>query len=328
MKRFGILFASTGALLFGQAAGTSFSGPAVGFVQTSTPAELLPIRGVPGAARLGGAIQLPNTVTQTYLAPGGSYALAAQGDAGAIALVVLRAGGGVAANPALTPLSGAMAHPDLVAFSPNGGTAALYSAETNRVQVFAGLPNAPRLAEQVSNVSLDGSARALAVSDDAEALLMADATGTVYALSSNGAPVAVYHASQVSALAFVSQSHTAVVCDPASGSAAILQSGTVRMVQAPSNSECQARSAASTADGKTILIACAAQHAIWSIDLASGSVSANNVNTNVTALDRLGATDAFVMSPADRNGTYWIVRWQGESAEISFIGTANAGSGK
>lgn len=322
MKLLALLFAATGALAFGQAAGTSFSGPVTGFLPTQTPNELLPIRGVPGAARLGDAIRLPNTVTQIYLAPKQRYALAAQGETDPVALVVLRGAGGIEAAPILTPLSGAIAHPDLVAFSPNGGTAALYSGETKRIQVFAGLPGAPRLAQQVSDVSLAGSARALAVSDDAEAVLIADTTGTVYSVSSNGSPVAVYHASQVAALEFVSQSHDAIVCDPALGSAAILESGSVRTVQPPSDAGCQPSAAASTADGKTMLIACPAQHSIWSVNLATGSTSVRIVNTGVTTLDRLGAADSFLMSPADANGTYWVITWQADGPATSFIGAA------
>ncbi len=166
------------------------------------------------------------------------------------------------------------------------------------------------------------TACALAVSDDAGAVVIADASGTVYSVSSHAAPVAIYHASQVAALAFASQSHTAVVCDPVLGSATILQSGVVRMLQPPSNAGCQARAAASSADGKTMLIACQMQHQIWSIDLASGLTSVHSVNTNVTALDRLGATDSFLMSPADHNGTYWVVTWSAGEPAISFIGAA------
>jgi hypothetical protein len=326
MKRVAILFAATAMLVFGQVSGANFSGPVLGFVPGPTARELLPIRGIPGAARLGDPVSLPNTVTQTYLAPGHAYALAAQGEADPIALIVLRGAGALEATPTLTPISGAMAHPDLVAFCPNGGAAALYSEQRNSIQVFTGLPNAPQLLKQFSNVLL-GAASALAVSDDARELLIADATGTVYAVASNGAPVAVYHASQVSALAFVSQSHDAIVCDPVLGSAAILQAtSTVRMLQPPSNNGCQPRAAASSADGKTILIPCPAQHFIWSVDRASGETNTYGVKTNATALDRLGATDSFLLSPQDGNGTYWLLTWHADGPVLSFIGAAHAGA--
>lgn len=326
MKSLAIVFAASAGLVLGQMPGTNFSGPVLGFVPGPTASELLPIRGIPGAARLGDPVLLPKTVTQTYLASGHAYALAAQGDADPIAVVVLRGAGGLAANPVATAISGAMAHPDLVAFSPNGGAAALYSEQANRVQVFAGLPNSPRLAEQISNLSMAGDAHALAVSDDAQALLIADETGTVYAVPSNGTPVAVYHASQVSALAFVSQSHDAIVCDPVLGSAAILQAAsTVRTLQPPTNNGCQPRVAASTADGRTILIACPAQHLIWSVDRASGETSTYSVSTGATALERLGATDSFLLSPQDGNGAYWLFTWHADGPAISFVG-AGAGN--
>lgn len=331
MKRFAMVFAATAALLPASGSGPGngpnrFSGPALGFVPAATATALQPILGIPGAARLGDPISLPNTVTQTYIAPGHSYALAAQGPAGPMALILLRSAAGIQTNPVLAPMPGVMAYADLVAFNPSGGAAALYSKQANRIQVFTGLPASPHLSEDTSNLQIGGDAGLLALSDDAQCLLIADATGTVYALSPNTAPVPVFHSSQISALVFVSHSHDAIVCDPVLGSAAVLQVSTasagVQTLQPPSNSSCQPRAAASTADGGTLLIACPAQHLIWSVDRASGSTNAYSVSNGPTALDSVGARDVFLMSPPD-NGIYWILTWRAGGPVASFIGAAH-----
>jgi hypothetical protein len=323
MKRFALLFFAPAALLVGQASGTNgrFAGPTLGFVQGSAPSELQPILGIPGAARLGDPMLLPDSVTQTYLAPGHSYALAAQGSSAPLAVVLLRGSSGIAPNPTLVPIPGAMAHADLVAFSPTAAAAALYSQQSGEVQVFTALPNSPHLLRDISNVQIAGAAHALAVSDDAQSVLIADASGTVYALSANAAPAPVYHVSQVSALVFVSQSHDAIVCDPASGSAAIVSAdGAVQTLQPPSGNGCRPQAAASTTDGRTILMACPAEHLIWSVDRASGATSTYKVTTSPTALDNVGARDAFLISPADDGGTHWLLTWRPDGPVISFIG--------
>jgi hypothetical protein len=329
MKLLAIALLATPALLLAQTSGAAgrFSGPVLGFVPGWNPTELQPILGVPGAARLGNPISLPNSVTQTFLAPGHWYALAAQGTSAPIAIVRLRGTAGIEQHPALTPLASAMAHPDLVAFSPGGAVAALYSQQSGRLQVFAGLPDSPRLASDISNIEVAGIARALAISDDAQALLIADASGEVYTLSPNQALVSIYHSTQVSALAFASQSHDAIVCDPVLGSAAALHllaaNAGVQTLQPPSTDGCQPQAAASTADGSTILIACPAQHLIWSVDRASGATNSYKVSGSPSALDNVGARDAFLMSPADEGGTRWLITWRPEGPVMSFIGAAH-----
>lgn len=320
----GCFLATTGALLYGQAA-TSFSGPILGFVPGPSPNELLTIRGIPGAARISNSIFLPAAVSRIYLAPKQGYAVAQQGETGAISLVVLRSANGLVDTPVALPLSGAMSHPDLVTFSPNGTAAGLYSEATGNVQLFAGLPDSPRLVQQVSNISLAGGARAMAISDDAALLLMADGSGTVWIARSQTAPQPAYHASQVSALAFVPQSHDAIVCDPALDSITILPDGSsagVRTLQPPSNQECRPSAAALTSDGRTILIACPAQQRVWSVDRTTGASNSYSSKVGITAFDRVGAAESFLASPADSNGTYWLVTWNEGEPAFTFIGAA------
>lgn len=316
MKRFAIAFAIAGSLCAQTPAANS--GPTLGFVPGPAPWQLQPILGIPGAARLGAPISLSNTITQLYLAPGQSYALVTEGPNDPAALVVLRANGVLEATPTPRPLAGAFARPDLVAFSPTGQSFALYSQRANQVQVFTGFPNFPYSTEDIGFMP---KAVKLAVSDDAQAIEMADEYGAVYPLAIAKPLVPVYHSSQIAALAFLPQTHDAIVCDPVAGTAALLQAGTQLKTLPQPATECQPQAANATADGSTILLACPVQHLIWSINRFSGVAETYKITNSPTALDSLAARNAFLMSPADGAGTYWLVTWQADGPVVSFIGT-------
>ncbi|MBV9760185.1 MAG: hypothetical protein JO340_06455 [Acidobacteriaceae bacterium] len=293
------------------------SGPTLGFIPGAAPWLVQPILGIPGAARLGAPIALPNTVSQLYLAPGQSYAVALQGADDPASFVPLRVNGILQIAPSLVPLTGALAHPDLVVFSPTGRSLVLYSQRMSQARVFTGLPNSPRLAAQLSNIV---NAVKLAVSDDAQLLLLSDTMGNVDSLSQAGASAPVYHSSQVAALAFLPRSHDAIVCDPAAATAVLLQAGTSLQVLPPPAAECQPQAVTATADGNTILLACPTQHMIWSVNRASGVPQVYRTAISPTAFDSLAARDTFLLSPADSTGTWWMISWQDGAPVISFVG--------
>lgn len=322
MRRLAIALIASAAAALGQA--PSNTGPMLGFVPGPQPWQLQPILGIPGAARFGNPISLPRSATQLYVAPGQAYALAAQGPANPVALAVLQAAGVVSTNPALTALPGAMTSPDLVAFSPTAQSVALYAQQSGEVQVFSGLPNSPRKAQDISSV---GRAALLAVSDDAQSVLISDGVGNVYALAQGAAAVPIYHTEEVSALVFVPQSHDAIVCDPVNGVALTSPAIDGITLVSPPNT-CQPQAATTTADGKTLLLACPAAHLIWSIDRASGSIDFHSVSNMPYGFTSLGLRDTFVMTPTDGYGTYWLFAWQNGEPKSFFVPAArNTGAG-
>lgn len=328
MRVFAFALAASGCLLMAQGSGgnsTQFSGPTLGFAPGGTPSQLQPILGIPGAARLGAPVSLPTAVTQVYLAPGHTFALAAQGASAPTALVMLRNTSGIVPHPALTPLTRALANPDLVAFSPIGQSAVLYSQASGRVQIYTGLPNTPRLAQDISNLPI-ADIRLLAVSDDAQLLVLADATSTVYALSPGAAAVPVYYSDQVSGLAFAPGSHEVIVCDLNLRTAAVLQPLTGQLTFAIAlDSACRPRAAAVTRDG-TILLACSLEGYVWAVDRQAGLINSYQVPAALTAFDKLGTADSFLLSPPDQ-GIYRMLTWQPGGAVVSFIGTQVPGAG-
>jgi hypothetical protein len=300
-----------------------FSVPTLGFVSSQAPAQLQPILGIPGSARLGSKLSLPSTVTQIHIAPGHAYALVQQGPSNPVSMVLLQGITAQTQNLLLTPIAGAIGQVDLVAFSPVGSSAALYSRQRNELQVLTGLPRWPRLYLKVSNIAILTAPQKLAVSDDARVVLISDAAGTVYSVSQSGVPLVVHHSPDISALAFVTQSHDSVICDRSLNTISFLRDSTATPVAlGPAmHDTCQPEGAASTEDGKTILLACPAQRAVLSLDRTSGLTRVYNVATSPSALERADMRDVFLISPSE-SGTYWLFVWQPEGPMVFFVGAA------
>lgn len=322
MKLIAFALAASGCLLTGQVTGVSHASPRLGFVPGATPGILQPILGLPGAARLGDPIALPNAVVQLQLAPGHAYAVAMQPSDGATVLLRMRG------RLPMAPITGALAHPDLVSFSPSGRALVLYSQSSNRLQVFTGLPDTPGLARDIATVSMAGGVSKAAISDDAQILLIADETGTVYRIS-QAAAVPLYHTAQVAWLAFVPGAHDAIVSDPTSNSVVILDAATGRadMLPSPAN-RCQPDEVAATADSRTVLVACPAQHLVWSVNRDTGMMNVIKIPVSPLQINRVAARDTFLLSPPDQHGSYWIVSIHPDALALSFVGAHVPGAGE
>ena len=308
---------------------TGVSVPTLGFIAGEAPARLQPILGIPGSARLGSPLLLPAAVTRIHIAPGHAYALLEQAPGNPLALVLLQGITTQTRNLPLRPIVGVNGQADLVAFSPAGTSAALYSRQTNQLQVLTGLPKSPQLYLNTPNLAMPYGPQKIAVSDDARAVLISDAAGSVYSISQNTAPVPVHHSPEISALAFVAQSRESIICDRTLNTMSFLQgSNATPVALGPATSDrCQPEAAASTADGKTILLACPAQHAVLSIDRASGLARVHKVGSSPSALQPLGVRDVFLISPPE-GGIYWLFVWGPNGPAVSFVAAApNPGRG-
>lgn len=156
--------------------GYGLNGPSLGIIFDPHTAALRPILGIPGAATLGRPLISGFTVSRAFVAPGGDFALVVARDNAR--LVVLPAAGGAARW--LT--SASHERPDLVEFSPRGGSAAIYYRASGRLMVFSGLrDDTPRLVA-VDTSSITGAPSQVAVSEDGGSLLLAVPEGGAAAL--------------------------------------------------------------------------------------------------------------------------------------------------
>jgi hypothetical protein len=273
--------------------------------------ELRPILGIPGAARLGDPLPMPDGVRSLLLAPGQHYALAETSDGSAMAVLPLD---GATPGP-LASVPGALAQADLVAFSPSGNSAALYSAQAGKLQVLAGLPQA---AVVVREIPLDTAPYALAVSDDAGALASAGAAGNVSLLSQDSPPQLLYSAAGPSSIAFLPANRDLVVVDQTANQVVLVQNVTGAM---------SPRVLATAADGidqptsavalsGSILVASANNSRIWSINTQSGIVSATDLAANPNILEQL-RMDGMLLFSAPDGQPAWV--FAGQTSKEYFI---------
>jgi hypothetical protein len=183
--------------------------PVLGFVSSAEGGELRAIVGIPGASALGGPLAVPAGVSSVYLAPRQNYALLAPTAGESIGLMTFAG----ADEGAVIPVCAAISQPDIVAFSPTGAAAALYSKAEERLQVITGLPDSPQLARVIAQSDLPDEVRFLAVADDGVTLLEGTVHSAVYLLPQAGSPRFLHSAKDLEGMAFAPRTDDVVVFD-------------------------------------------------------------------------------------------------------------------
>ncbi len=299
----------------GSAPAASMGQPVLGYVTQSSGVRLRAILGVPGSAELSAALPLPGNVTRVYAAPGQAYALAERlGDDPAV--VALQSGN--ALPPA--PLAGAIRLPDLVAFSPTGQAALLYSAAAG-LQVITSLPGAPQIARTVSASTLPAGIQGAAVSDDGSAVLLA-AAGGAYQLLGGGQTEQVVGATGAAMLAFFPNSSQAAIGDQGSGSVYLWPAATGSVSAGLLMAGLSGLGAMrASADGQSLWIANPGGNSIWLLSVHTGSVRTFPLPVSPSSLDRLPYGEMFLIS-SDAGQPAWIFFQQQGEGVASFIPAA------
>lgn len=171
---------------------SNISAPILGYAYDPGSRAVRSIRGIPGAAILGGPLHTGFLPTSASIAPQQNYALATSAGR---ELRLIRWNGARASSHSL---EGAMANPDRIVFSPSGAAAILYDSASAHLQAVVGLPDTPALKE----IQPAGSAAisAMAISDDA-ALALASGSA-VYVIGADQNPVPLPIPSTIAALSF------------------------------------------------------------------------------------------------------------------------------
>jgi hypothetical protein len=133
-----LLYAAGAVALFAQQG--SINGPVTGYVFDAQSQALRPIRGIPGAAVIGDAVDLGVAVSSAWVAPKSDSALIVTTD-GAVRLFRLDGGSATERKPE------GMVTPERAMFSPSGTALALVTPGS--VRIYKGLPDAPVVAGTV-----------------------------------------------------------------------------------------------------------------------------------------------------------------------------------
>ncbi len=295
-----VLFLTGSALCWAQSAGR-LRGPVVGYLPEEGYAGIRPIRGVPGAAVAGEPMTVPEGVSRVRPAPAHRYALAEFADASAPAVLDLEG------DSAPGRIAGVLARADLVAFSPTGRSAALYSSGEGRLQVVTGLPEAPKMARELA---VPGAA-AIAVSDDGSSVLAADAAGAVSLVDQDGMGTPLAQVERLCAMSFLPNRLDAALVDAARGEVYLAGAASRGLLATGLDG---ASGMAPSTDGTALHVIAAETRRAWRIDIATGESRVIELPVNPDTLEPLRPADTFLISsragePAwllTPEGTYFI----------------------
>jgi hypothetical protein len=190
---------------------TRVAGPGLGMIFDPARGGLRPILGLPGAATVGGVLDLGSEFSLGWISPRQEYALGRLKEGADLVLVNLDRD-----QISVEPLPGAMPGVDRVALSPAGASAVLYDAESRRMQLIRGLPRAYSVVAEADISTLAGAVGAMAVSDDAGAALFfisEGESGAVYSIAAGGELKWVSAAEEVSAISFLTDLQDALIAD-------------------------------------------------------------------------------------------------------------------
>jgi hypothetical protein len=271
--------------LLGQSAGTIHP-PALGFVFDS--GTLRPILGIPGASLLGAPLDMGLETVGAAISPSQDYALLLARHHHEVELLRLDQ------SAAASPISGAMAAPDLMVLSPTGSAAILYRTNDGLLQVLTGLPDSPQILREIPCASL-GTLTSVAVADDGQTVLAAAANNLVL-IPADGIPRPLPLDGPVSAMAFRPRTHDAIVAIAQNNQVSlILHTADIPQIQllaGPDDGILQPLAVAFSLDGLRALIANSGGNLVQ-LDLSGAPPQSFSCQCKIAGLHRLAGSSVF-----------------------------------
>jgi len=202
----------------------------------------------------------------------------------------------------LTAISGALRHPDLVTFSPRGDSAALYARESGQIQVIGGMPNQPELRRTLPLLS-PSAASMMAVSDDANVVVVRDSAGNVLISNDGKNWQAFSGAYSPLAWTFVPKAHDLIVGDKQENAIFLIEqagSNSARIVLSENSIPDQV---SVTRDGQTLVALDSKRGTLWAIDLKTRMSKGATPAANLHSLSILRGGNTFLASSQDASVT-------------------------
>src|SRR4051812_38279818 len=122
----------------GAAQAVNWAPPTLGYLFDSGSKSIRTLSGIPGAASLESGVSVASKLERASISPNRKFALGEIKDGDHLLLVVLSGSGSTASS-----LDGTPATADQIAFSASGSTAAIWSRDAQKIQVWKGLPDQP-----------------------------------------------------------------------------------------------------------------------------------------------------------------------------------------
>jgi hypothetical protein len=294
----------------------SMQRPLLGFVFASDVSEIRTIFGIPGASIFGNPLVLPFDDAGVYFAPGENYAMVAQGNGAPLAILELA---GKNQN-LIRDIPGAVSNPEIVSFSPNGLSVAVYSSSEGLLQVIGGLPDEPRLVREVTDRELPDDVRFLALADDASTLLQGGIRDAAYHLAGDGSVRFLHQANSLAAMVFAPGSRDVLIYDRFDGTALLLPDvlGTAAPIPLISGLTNGDGRVALWIDSEKAVIASSNPDEIWQVDRKSLEAENLQLPAAPTMLQPLQISGKLLFS-YEPGKPAWLLDVSGEVPTTHFI---------
>jgi hypothetical protein len=195
-------------------------------------------------------------------------------------------------------IAGGRSNPGLIAISPTGVSAALYEKQSGMLQVFSGLPGAPRLAFEFETAALRGEVRNIAVSDDAKLALVnvGNETRTLWIVNGTTSALPV-SANEPSQMTFLANRPDALIADDAAQEVFVIEHLDQSPVRLPGivlrNDGRRFSAVGASLDGRLIFVGQEVSEQITVTDLITRTTAVVSCHCNPTGFFPLKGTSVF-----------------------------------
>jgi hypothetical protein len=303
---------------------STLTGPTLGLFFDPKAHAIRPIWGIPGSATAGQPIDVGFPLAAGMVSPSQDYALVVAGD-GSMSAVAFGPNG-----PSIQPISGITTAPDRMVTSPGGKSAALYYSSSTSIQILTSLPATPQMARQVDLSPLPNAPDVFAISDDGSLLLVgvpenaagSPAQGEVFVFTSDSStPRSIASVQHASAIAFVSQSHDALLADDGASSVVLVSdvaNGANISWAFASQQLLAPDSVQASADRQTFLVASSTNSVVGILDASGSNAVVVACNCAPRELKPLSAALTYqITEPA--SGLFWALDSSVSYPRIFFV---------
>ena len=303
----------------------AFGGYTLGFVFDTRISALRPLSGIPGAALLGAPLDSGGPVRRAFVAPRQNYAIALT-DAGAMVVRLVSS----TDPPVVTPLGIDSAAAGLVALSPNGAAAAIFSTDEALIRIVTGLPDAPVVARSVPVGAVPGSIRLLAITNDAGVLIAVthdrstDSTSpdAMVVVDNDGNGQNLTNSTHVSALQFAGDAHDLLFTDDSDDTLSIIQGlpdAPAFRVLADGSAGISGPVALNISSTGNLVVANGRAANVLVLDSGGSQIGAYPCTVTPTGLARLNGNSVFLLNVISNGDPLWLFDGDSSTPRVMFV---------
>jgi hypothetical protein len=203
--------------------------------------------------------------------------------------------------------------------------AAFRYAGAGKIQVVGGLPDAPEVKREVDLAAIGSATSAVAISDDAQTLLVAAEDGALFVAGPDGNARVVASFGHVRALAFLPRSQDVLVADDAENAVYLLRDagspGQLLRLAGEQDGVAAPREVGASRDGRRAVVMNGGSRELIVLDLAGGPALTVACEVGATSLERLDGNAVFRLTEA-AGREVWLLDGDWPEPRVVFVAAA------